>query len=223
MQEFFNVKILCQDDDTEFAASHTVNTLINALNGNNARLPKILLVVVDMDVINDIDDVFDEDAPVIVQQSTNWLVRQINTRIRRKKLDLYEKNPGAVFGTPSIIFVKMLRRIGNYGSETILAGALSLRAKFNDALNDAVAKTDLRILTITACNTYEDFDHKAMLSIRGKTSFWREIDDLIQKFDHRRVKLLPNPKNPPRVCTTQTKLNDSCHRASSGQRNSATE
>ena len=65
-------------------------------------------------------------------------------------------------------------------------------------LNDAVAKVDHKILTINSCNTYEHFTPAGSLSIKGKKSFLLELDDLLQRFDLDKIKLLPNPKNPPR-------------------------
>ena len=71
----------------------------------------------------------------------------------------------------------------------------NLCAKFNDALNDAVAKVDQYILTINSCSQYKHFDKKGNLSLKGKHDFWWELDDLIDRFEANRVKLLPNPKN----------------------------
>ena len=73
-----------------------------------------------------------------------------------------------------------------------------LQSKFNDTLNDAVTKIDQYILTVNSCNTYEDFNKKGNLSDKGMNGFWSEVDDLIQRFESGKVKLKPNPKNPPR-------------------------
>ena len=51
---------------------------------------------------------------------------------------------------------------------------------------------------MNTCNCYEDFDRSGNLLLKGKCKFWLELDDLIQKFDSDRIKLLPNPKNPPK-------------------------
>ena len=82
---------------------------------------------------------------------------------------------------------------------SIMSQVASWRPKFNHVLNDAVAKFDPRILTINSCSTFEHFEKKGALSQKGKEEFWMELDDLIQRFDVNKVKLLPNPKNPPRV------------------------
>ena len=100
----------------------------------------------------------------------------------------------------------MLRRVGKYGDETIPGKLNKLRLHFNDALNDAVAKVGQYILTINSCNAYEDYDNRGYLLVKGKCNFWLEIDDLIQHFDFNKVKLRPNPKNPPwqRPCNSHS-------------------
>ena len=78
----------------------------------------------------------------------------------------------------NIIFVRMIHRIGQYNPDSNLGAELMLRAKFNDALNDAAAKINQRILTINSCNAYEDSNNKGGLSDRGRTAFWQELNDL---------------------------------------------
>ena len=91
----------------------------------------------------------------------------------------------------------MLHRVGSFHQGSTMQGVCSLCPKFNDALNDLVAKIDQRVMTINSCNTYDHFDKRGDLSLRGRTDFWYELDDLISRFDIRKIKLLPNPKNPP--------------------------
>ena len=199
IQDYFNVKLLCKDESlADFSLVRIINNLTAALNAKDARLPKILVVIADIDRVRDIPDIFHEDANLAVAIITNWFVRQINMVIRRKQLDIYEKKPGAVYGETKIVFVKMMRRIWNYNENSTTNTLLLLKAKFNDSLNDAVTKVDQYILTINSCLNYEDFDHKGMLSQKGKMAFSYEIDELIEKFCKNKVKLLPNPKNPPR-------------------------
>ena len=91
----------------------------------------------------------------------------------------------------------MLRRISMYNEQSVIHSVCGLRNKFNNALNDAVAKIDQYILTINSCNPYEDFNKRGNLSEQGKLAYWTKIGDLIQRFEAGMVKLLPNPKNPP--------------------------
>ena len=109
-----------------------------------------------------------------------------------------EKHPGAVALKTKIVFVRMIRRVGSFHLNAEITKATEFRAKMNDALNDAVAKIDQHILTILSCNAYEDFDKCRNLSPHGKRAFWFEVDELLEKLDTGKIKLLPNPKNPLR-------------------------
>ena len=83
-----------------------VNSLVEALCHN--RLPRFLVVIIDKDLSNDLD-VFDEDVVTIQHMAINWLVCQIHMLVRRKRAELLEKKPGAIFtGDPVIIFTRMI-------------------------------------------------------------------------------------------------------------------
>ena len=84
--------------------------------------------------------------------------------------------------------------VGDYGGEFTKTGlTCKLRARFNDVLNNSVAKIDQYIMTINSCNTFDHYDRFANLSPKGKRDFWIELDDLIDRFERDRVKLHPNP------------------------------
>ena len=119
--------------------------------------------------------------------------------LHHKKVDFLDKKPGALTGLATkTIYVKMLRQIGSFNEDSRMYASLQLRSKFNDALNDAVAKVDQHILGINSCNAYEHFNRHGNLSIKGKNNFWWELNDLIERFELNKVKLLPNPKNSPK-------------------------
>ena len=171
-----------------------LNALMEAINQKDARLPKYLVVVIDQNLLEDLD-MDDNDILQIIPIIVNWFVRQINTIIRRKCIALLEGKPWAISGCHThIIFVCMLRRIGKFGHRQTTVNAL--RSKFNDALNNLVAKISEYILTINVCFSYEHYDHTGALSEAGKIEFFQELDDLIHRFDLDKIKLLPNPKNP---------------------------
>ena len=154
----------------------------------------------DKDLIYDVlEDKPDEEGwPATLNEITSSFVRQMRTVIRRKRLDLYDKKPGAVPECETkMIFIRMIKRVGSFNRESSIHKVCNLRAKFNDSLNDATAKIDQYILTINSCNAYENFDKHGNLSIKGKQAFWWELDNLIYRFEDNKVKLLPNPKNPP--------------------------
>ena len=70
------------------------------------------------------------------------------------------------------------------------------RGKFNEALNSSISKISQYMLTIASCNSYDDFDKHGCLSKKCKMAFWDELDDLIDRFDRDKVKLLPTPSQP---------------------------
>ena len=198
IQDFFNVKEFTRATSAGTSLlSWVINSLIDAINEKEATVPKYLVVVLDRDLLMEVNHMEDNNAIPIIQQLTSWLVRQIHNTIRQKRLELFEKKPGALYDfTTKIIFVKMLCRIGKYSAS--LNSINQLCPHFNDALNDAAAKINQYVLTINSCGTYEHFDHRGLLSTRGKQDFWMELDELLQRFDLNKIKLLPNPKNPPR-------------------------
>ena len=200
MTDFFNVLTfeVKEQGGVEFAMVRMVNNLIEAMVSRK-RIPKYLLVIPDQDILMSDVDVFDDDAPIMVEEAANWLVRKFDVALRRRKLSFLERKPGALTGlTPTIIFVRMLRRVGKFSKESRRFAIHSLRSKFNDSLNDAVAKRGHRIMTVNSCNAYEHYDHRGNLTPVGRKEFWLEVDMLVNRFDLGKIKLLPNPKNPPR-------------------------
>ena len=162
MKEFHNKS----NARTSLAMARVINNLIEAIQERKC-LPKFIIVFLDNDLLLDID-VYDADATKIIQDCVRWTVRQIDTIIKRKRMDFLEKKPGAVAGfTPTTIYVRMLRRVGKFAMGSKLNEIFALRAKFNDTLNDSVAKVGQRIMTISSCNTFEDFDRNSHLSSRG--------------------------------------------------------
>ena len=199
IQDFFNVKDCYHKElgGVPFAMTRMINTLISTIEVCK-RIPRYLIVIINMDLIMDIDSL-DDQSPIIVPQLVRWFMRQVDMILRRKKVNFLDKKPGALTGLSlKTIYVKMLRKVGLFNDSSHIAKALQLRTKFNDALNDAVAKVGQHILTINSCNGYEHFNQHGNLSIKGKNNFWWELDDLLERFELSKIKLLPNPKNPPR-------------------------
>ena len=215
MRNYFNVKKFTKIDDSALAITHVINALIEAINMKDARIPKMLVVVLDKDILNDIDQGLSfMQATTVMTNLVCWVVRQITTIIRRKKTDLLEKRPGVVSGFHTkIICVCILHHVGHFHEESKIHNICQLRAKFNDALNDAVAKVDHYIMTITICNQYQHYDKLGKLSMSGKGAFWAELDDLLQKFEADRIKLLPNLKNSARsaFCDQQYSSDDNLY------------
>ena len=81
-----------------------------------------------------------------------------------------------------------------YKQGSIMQKVCKLRPKFNESLNSAVAKLGQNVMHICSCNSGSHFDHHGNLTLKGKHSFWREVDDLIKLFDIGEIKLLPKEK-----------------------------
>ena len=90
--------------------ARVLNTLQEAVN-DRPRLPRHLVVLIDMDIMAEFnlqDDEFDPEKEF--KRVLTYLTKQINITIRRKRLILTEKKPGSVYGEhPKIIYVKTLR------------------------------------------------------------------------------------------------------------------
>ena len=195
IQEYYNVLDYSRASETGRVPSKIYNALVDAIDQRH-RLPRFILIIIDNDIIRDIN-VFSKHAVKYINDSVNWLTRNINNLIKRKRLALMDKKPGAIYGSdPTVIYVCMVRRIDvSFKKNSTLEKVFALRAKFNDALNEAVGRTNQRILTINSCNTNTHFDLRGGLSTKGKEAYWAEIDDLLDRFDRNKVKLLPNIKN----------------------------
>ena len=130
MEEFFNVEFFYRNScSNKLAGACIINALTDAVNTKNTCLPKYLVVVIDKDLIGDIDEEDREDAERIIPILTNWLVRQVYMTLRRKRVDLFDKKPGAVAGCHTrIIFVHMLCRVGSFSEHSKIRSTYSLRA-----------------------------------------------------------------------------------------------
>ena len=167
--------------------------------------------MIDKDLLTGID-IFRADAARVIGEMTTWIIRQFDMLIRRKCSELLVKKLGAIYtGDPTIIFVRMIRRVDHYTQGSKLDYIFSTRSKFNDTLNDAALKIDQRMMTINLCNTSGHFDRWGNLSQCEKTDLWYEIDDLVEHFDEGRIKLLPAPKHPGKCASTATLNNKEWH------------
>ena len=161
IHEFFNVKVLYNvKSSMKPIVARIINSLLEEINKKDTTLPKYLVVMVDKDLLQDINLSWEDIAKSILR-ITAWFVRQVNTIVRRKCVDLFDIKPGALSAfTTKIVFVRMIRRIGKFHELSKYVQIAHLRPKLNDALNDATAKIDHYIVTINSCNAYEDFNRE---------------------------------------------------------------
>ena len=194
LQEFYNLSMHYKPLAGETTASRIVNNFIDIINEKHL-LPRFLMVIIDRDIISDVNLYEDDDPVKTIRQGVDWLVKQISIAIRRKRVELLQRKPGAIYGAdPTVVFVRMVCRVDlrlKRGSK--LDEIYALRAKFNDALNDAASRYDNRILTVNSCNSAGHFDNLGNLSEKGRKAYWQEVDDLLERFDRKAIKLLPSP------------------------------
>ena len=88
----------------------------------------------------------------------------------------------------------MLKRPGQENSNmesTNLKKAMDLCFKFNCILHEALELQQDEVLSIKSCTSLRHFDGMGNLSSSGMIAFWHEVDDLLERFDRGKVKLLP--------------------------------
>ena len=89
MSDYYNVRHFCNRTATGASSSNATARIIEAINSGNI-LPKMLLVMMDKDLIESIN-LFDFGAYKVMAQVVNWLTRQIDILVRRKKLQILER------------------------------------------------------------------------------------------------------------------------------------
>ena len=124
----------------EESVGRIFNAFMEGLNDNH-YLPKLLIVVIDKDIIDDIN-VFDYGAHKVLKLHINWLMKNIDIALQCRCLQLIEKQPGAVPYDywPTIIYVPMIKRMERYPQKSCIAKICALTNKFKELMNDAVAK-----------------------------------------------------------------------------------
>ena len=194
LYDYYNVYGYCQKATTGVrrVIARTLNSVISGLN-NRPQLPRFLIIMLDKDLLKDINIHENEEWEDIAKENLKWLTGQIDMHIRCKRLELLDKRPGAVYASdPKIIYVKMLRRPDTFTQESQLDVLFSARSKFNKFLCSAVANVEHHILGIESCSdSTVNFDAFGNLNTRGKWVFWQEMNELMEKFDKKKITLLP--------------------------------
>ena len=174
LQEYYNVKGFnypSANAGIKYATTRILNSVIEALNSCD-RLPRMILLLPDQDIINDVN-LYDFGAYKVIAAVVNWLTHQVDIAICRKKLQISEKKLGAISSSryPSIIHVNMIHRAVYFRPGTKMESTCSLRLKFNEILNDAAARQEHHILTIKSCDAGDHFDCWDNLSSKGRVVF----------------------------------------------------
>ena len=194
LEQYYNVKGFYPESSKihDTASDRILNAVVDALNGDD-HLPRFLVVVVDKDILNyDIKE-FDYGLYKNLAMITNWLTREVDIAIHRKKKSIRNKKPGALGpeDDPVVIYVDMMYRPERKDVSRKLKNICDARYKFNCALHEAAEDQNHRVMSIRSCTSLDDFDGSGNLTNRGKINLWYEIDDLLERFDEGSMKLIP--------------------------------
>ena len=72
-----------------------------------------------------------------------------------------------------------------------MEGVIAMRPRFNAILNDAAQHFGFHHIYIECCGAEKYFDCMGNLNPDGQLEMWREINNLIEKFDCRKISLKP--------------------------------
>ena len=174
------------------AIGRLLNSLIVGLN-TRSRLPRLVVLVINKDIIEDVGIYEDSFHAIdVIAENVSWLFHQMEILFRRKRIDLTDKKPGAVYSKdPKVIVMEMIKCPMQFPHDSIMDGVLSLRTKFNSLLNDAACHFGFNRMYIEKCNSEFQFDRMGYLNNEGMDVFWREVDQLLEMFDCDEIKLLP--------------------------------
>ena len=79
-------------------------------SGNHRTIGRVINALIDKDIIEDVG-IFDFGATNEIAKNLEWLMCQMKMYINRKRAELMDKHPGAVYTSdPKVIFIRMIRR-----------------------------------------------------------------------------------------------------------------
>ena len=190
--EFYNVHPFNKLDTDGTVLGRIVNSLREVFNTRH-QLPQYIIIFLDKDIMEEIN-VWEPEKAMMknFNDAIFYIFKKVDLLVRRRKLDITERNPGAIFGADlKIIYTKMMRRAEYYPKSSKLGLMGAARAKFNECINEAAVQFDDHVMNVSACNLPSHYDSKGKLSEAGKTIFWEEFDDLMERFDRNEIELLP--------------------------------
>ena len=192
VHDFYNVQFFTANPLSEITNIMTrmVNSLVKALNEVKV-LPRIILVIPDDNILHQVGKLNPStDALIVIEKAVNWMLTQMERAISSKKEYLRKRKPGAVTsGEPKVIWVKMLKRYNACNN------LMQIRNMFNDTVEKCMLDKSAHYI-IDICEKLSDpcyfmpaepYD----LTNDGKTRFWKELDMLLESFDHQKISLKP--------------------------------
>ena len=133
------------------------NPLVYALN-QSAKLPHYIVMVLDKDLIEvAVKEHDDCGFKGMLDDFTNWLIKNINISLETQKSDIYSKCPGALATSaePRIIWVTALFHPPSTSKKQIFA----VVNKFNDVLEKLVRNDKYsHLLEMDTVNEFAYFD-----------------------------------------------------------------
>ena len=183
--EKFNVETFFYNNSygLKSPVSHLLNSVINTINAQEF-LPKYLIIIPDKDIV-DFINYTQRGISQIIGTILDWLIKQIDQTMERKRLLMWESNPGSVEDEePAIIWVKMLDR-----PSTKLH---ILHEKFNKIMEDIIRnKSNTYVIDPNEFLERNMFSRIGDLNLDGKVVNWRTMDNKIKKFDKGEINLFP--------------------------------
>ena len=144
-----------------------LNSFIHGLNMRE-RLPRFLVIILDKDLILDVN-IYDYGATRAIKENLKWLCKQIDIFVKCKRLEITNIKPGTVCSTdPKIVLVCMLKRPLVFPRNCSMEQALSVRNRFNQALNKVADDFGLNVLSVESCDSPRFFNNLGGLNQMGK-------------------------------------------------------
>ena len=171
--------------------------LVEVLN-EKKRLPKLLLVMPDKDLIHYLIN-RDMSSSIVIGASLHYIIKQMDMYISRQQQGILLQKPGALMRDefPKIIWIRMMKR-PNLKSPAAVS-TFAMHGKFNsileERLHDGNADNHF-IMSIKV--TSEEYDMTGNLTSTGKANFWKEVNRGLECFDKNQISLKPrNYKKAP--------------------------
>ena len=148
--------------------------------------------MLDKDIIEDVGFHGHYETEDAIAKNIEWLFRQISIVIKRKRTELSDKKPGAVYSSdPKVVVVDMLKRPLQFPNDSNMQLIAQLRSCYNLIVNDAAQHFGFNRMYIESCSSEYLFDKIGNLTNEGKAEYWNEVNKLVEKLDCRKIKLLP--------------------------------
>ena len=166
-----------------------LNPFIHGLN-EEAVLPKIIVIIPDADMLQYLVAKGSKVSSLVIGSTLHYAIMQFNLYIERGKQDLASKHLGALLpddAYPKIVWVGIPKR-----PKTVAKEIFANRGQFNTILEERLFDGKASSHFIISIEIPQDeFTLTGELSSAGKTSFWREINEALKKFDLEQITLKP--------------------------------